>query len=72
MYGIKGLARCLSVILLFALSIYSPAAYPQQFIAKNGEIRGTVYGGQAPRLNRRSTGKRHGSVGRNWAKYPDR
>ena len=44
MYGIKGLSRCLSVILLFALSIYSPAAYPQQFIAKNGEIRGTVYG----------------------------
>ena len=44
MYGIKGLARCLSVILLFALFIYSPAAHSQQFIAKNGEIRGTVYG----------------------------
>ena len=44
MYGIKGLSRCLSVILLFALFIYSPAAYSEQFIAKNGEIRGTVYG----------------------------
>ena len=44
MYGIKGLSRCLSVILLFALFIYSPAAHSEQFIAKNGEIRGTVYG----------------------------
>ena len=44
MYGIKGLARCLSVILLFALFIYSPAAHSEQFIAKSGEIRGTVYG----------------------------
>ena len=41
MYGIKGLARNLSVILLFALFIYSPAAHSEQFIAKNGEIRGT-------------------------------
>ena len=44
MYGIKGLARNLSVILLSALFIYLPAAHSQQFIAKNGEIRGTVYG----------------------------
>ena len=51
MYGIKGLSRCLSVILLFALSIYSPAAYPQQFIAKNGEIRGTVYGQETDPLS---------------------
>ena len=44
MYGIKGLARNLSVILLFALFIYFPAAHSEQFIAKSGEIRGTVYG----------------------------
>ena len=44
MYGIKGLVRNLSVILLSALFIYFPAAYSEQFIAKNGEIRGTVYG----------------------------
>ena len=44
MYSIKGLARNLSVILLSALFIYLPAAHSQQFIAKNGEIRGTVYG----------------------------
>ena len=44
MYSIKGLARDLSVILLSALFIYLPAAHSQQFIAKNGEIRGTVYG----------------------------
>ena len=44
MYSIKGLARNLSVILLSALVIYLPAAHSQQFIAKNGEIRGTVYG----------------------------
>ena len=43
-YGIKGLSRCLSVILLFVLLIYAPAAYPQQFIVKKGDIRGTVYG----------------------------
>ena len=51
MYGIKGLSRCLSVILLFVLFIYSPAAYPQQFIAKNGEIRGTVYGQETDPLS---------------------
>ena len=51
MYGIKGLARCLSVILLFALFIYSPAAHSQQFIAKNGEIRGTVYGQETDPLS---------------------
>ena len=43
-YSIKGLARYLSAILLFALFIYLPAAHSQQFIAKNGEMRGTVYG----------------------------
>ena len=42
-YG-KGVSRCLSVILLFALLIYSPAAHSEQSIANNGEIRGTVYG----------------------------
>ena len=51
MYGIKGLSRCLSVILLFALFIYSPAAYSEQFIAKNGEIRGTVYGQETDPLS---------------------
>ena len=45
-YGIKGLSRCLSVILLFTLFIYSPAAHSEQFIAENGEIRGTVYGNE--------------------------
>ena len=40
----SGLSRCLSVILLFVLLIYAPAAYPQQFIVKKGDIRGTVYG----------------------------
>ena len=45
--GIRGLDRYLSVILLFALFIYLPAAHSQQFIAKNGEIRGTVYGQEA-------------------------
>ena len=43
-YSIKGLAWHLSAILLFALFIYLPAAHSQQFIAKNGEMRGTVYG----------------------------
>ena len=43
-FSIKGLARNLFVILLSALFIYLPAAHSQQFIAKNGEIRGTVYG----------------------------
>ena len=44
MYSIKGLSRSLFGILLFALFIYSPAAYPQQSIAKDGKIHGTVYG----------------------------
>lgn len=43
-YGIKGLARYLFCPLLFALFMYSPAAHSEQFIAENGEIRGTVYG----------------------------
>ena len=43
-YGIKGLSRNLFGSLLFALFIYTPAAHSEQFIAKNGEIRGTVYG----------------------------
>ncbi len=43
-YSIKGLARNLFCLLLFALFIYSPAAYSEQFIAENGQIRGTVYG----------------------------
>ena len=43
-YSIKGLARNLPAILLFALFIYSPAVHSEQFIAKSGEIRGTVYG----------------------------
>lgn len=43
-FGIKGLFRNLFGSLLFALFIYSPAAHSEQFIAKNGEIRGTVYG----------------------------
>ena len=42
-YGIKGLFRDLFGSLLFAIFIYSPAAHSEQFIAKNGEIRGTVY-----------------------------
>ena len=46
-YGSKGVSRCLSVILLFALLIYSPAAHSEQSIANNGEIRGTVYGQEA-------------------------
>ncbi len=45
-YSIKGLARNLFCLLLFALSIYSPAAHSEQFIAENGEIRGTVYGNE--------------------------
>ena len=44
MYSIKGLSRYLFGILLFALFIYSPAAYPQRSIVKGGEIHGTVYG----------------------------
>ena len=44
MSGIKRLSRCLFGIFLFALFIYSPAAHPQQFIVKKGDIRGTVYG----------------------------
>ena len=43
-YSITGLSRCLFVILLFALFIYPLAAHSEQFIAKSGEIRGTVYG----------------------------
>ncbi len=42
MYGIKGLFRCLSVIFLFALFIYLPAAHPQQSTVKPGEIRGRL------------------------------
>ncbi len=42
--GIKGLSQYLFVVLLFALSIYSPSADPQQFIVKKGDIRGAVYG----------------------------
>ena len=43
-YVIKGLARNLFILLLFTLFIYSPAVHSDQFITKNGEIRGTVYG----------------------------
>ena len=35
---------CLSVILFFIFFTYTSAAYSEQFIVKNGEIRGTVYG----------------------------
>ncbi len=42
-YGVKGLSWYLSAILLFALFVYSPVAYPQQSTVKDGEIRGTVY-----------------------------
>ena len=43
-YGIKRVSWYLSFILLFTLFVYSPIAYSEQFIAKNGQIRGTVYG----------------------------
>ena len=47
-HSIKGLFRNLFFgSLLFTLFIYSPAAHSEQFIAKNGEIRGTVYGQEA-------------------------
>ena len=46
-YSIKGLARNLFGTLLFALFIYSPTAHSEQFVAKNGKIRGTVYGQEA-------------------------
>ena len=44
-YGIKGLARYLSAILLLLLFICLTSAYPQQSIVEgSGEIRGAVYG----------------------------
>ena len=44
-YGIKGLARYLSAILLLLLSICLIPAYPKQSILEgSGQIRGTVYG----------------------------
>ena len=43
-YGIKELVRCLSAIFVSVLFIYLPAAYPQQSVVMDGEIRGTVYG----------------------------
>ena len=43
MYGITGLSRYLSAILLFALFIYLPAAHSQESTVEIGEIRGTLY-----------------------------
>ena len=67
-YGIKKLSRNLFGSLLFALFIYTPAIHAEQFSAKSGEIRGTVYGQETgdPLIN--ATVR----LGRNGTTHPDR